>query len=136
LAQQFVSCASDCFLVQHTRNPTHHRRRLTSTLIDLVLTNKRGTINHFEHEAPLGCSHHDLLAFSYNWCTARGGDLTTSYLHNRGGYQERHGNLPANFWSGNSDEALAVFEQGMGACNHLKTRTLQRESTAEATVDY
>jgi hypothetical protein len=79
LAQQFLSCIMDSFLMQHTKNPTHHCPGQNSTLIDLVLTNGDGMINHIEHEAPIGRSHHDLLTFSFNCYPSKHCHITTRF---------------------------------------------------------
>ena len=59
--EDFLDCLNDHFLEQLITEPTRHREKQKSNILDLVLTNDDTAVNDIEHRDPLGKSDHEVL---------------------------------------------------------------------------
>ena len=84
---QFVETIRDCFLYQHILEPTRGRGSDKPSLIDLVLTNEKHTVDSVVLEAPLGKSDHALLKVCVN-CTVVTRNYTPRRMYDKGDYEQ------------------------------------------------
>ena len=65
--QLFIETIKYCYSHQQVTNNTRAGRHTeSSSLLDLILTDEQGRVNHVYHTSPLGKSDHDVLIFAYN----------------------------------------------------------------------
>jgi hypothetical protein len=116
-ATQFVEAVRDAFLFQHVKNPTHYRSDQTPNTLDLVFTNEEGMIEKIQHSAPLGKSHHQILAFEYK-CYTITKPKETRYIYEKGDYGTLRSMLKEVNWTEmmsneNTDSNWSIFTEIM-----------------------
>ncbi|GAB0177047.1 mitochondrial enolase superfamily member 1 [Grus japonensis] len=57
-SRKFLECVNDNFLLQVTEEPTRR-----GAMLDLILTNKEGTVGDMKLKGSLGCSDHEMVEF-------------------------------------------------------------------------
>ena len=57
-SHHLIQAINDCFLVQHVTQPTRYRQGESSNILDLILTNEEGMIDHLCFLPGLGSSDH------------------------------------------------------------------------------
>ena len=83
----FNSAVNDCFLNQHQRSPTRHRKGQISSLLDLVFTQEPDEITSIQQFSGLGNSDHDVLFIQTIYTADVFSLQQEKYLFNRGTYQ-------------------------------------------------
>ena len=62
--QDFIETLRDCFLYQNVTEPTRYRENQAHNLLDLIISNEKGTVQDLEYHPPLGESDHLCLTFT------------------------------------------------------------------------
>jgi len=97
-AQCFLTCIQDCFLYQHTREPTHYRHGQTANVLDLVLTNGEELVSDLQYTEPVGKSHHVMLSWTMNCYQQRVPTKTVKYSYDKGDYEGARNFIEAVNW--------------------------------------
>ena len=116
--QRFFDLIQDEFLVQHVSKPTRVRGNQKPSLIDLVISRDENEIDEIQYLAPLGCSDHEGLAWTYvthsSLKTAKEGGLSQNYK--KGDYKEIKKHFSNIDWEANlegmkCEEAWSKFKE-------------------------
>ena len=95
ISHQFLEMLKDCFLTQQVNQPTRFRPGETPHILDLILTNEDGMVNHLFHEAGLGKSDHVILRFELACYT----------------YQHEFSSGHPNYFKGNPDKFTRLVQE-------------------------
>lgn len=94
---KFLECVQDCFLIQHTVNPTRIRGTNEPSLLDLIFTNEEHQISSIHHQAPLGKSDHCVMTFKYS-CYVNKESSPKRYVYHKGDYDAMREELLRDNW--------------------------------------
>jgi hypothetical protein len=97
-ATKFFDCVKDTFLIQHILEPTHYRGTQQANVLDLVFTNEEGMVEDIQYEAPLGKSHHAMIAFNLMCYTNNMSRKRIVYQYDKGNYEAMRTYLDVMNW--------------------------------------